>query len=633
MNRLSANDRIVEDLNRYTRIKAPGYAFLVDAPWGAGKTTFIRKWMKSRKDVIYVSMFGIKDRSHFEASILEAILERNPRLKPTKTAKAFDDIASHWIGLKTGFTDLHRRSALRCAPRIIIVDDLERSLLSANEALSLINDYLEHQKKNVIIISNQEELIKNWSDGTQTYADLKEKIIGRVSRFNPESSIVLDDYVKPVFLKDLTRRALRFVGFRATNSYTYFLQNEKDQVQKIFDRSKSSNLRVLKQSLRDFENIFLILLEHGQIDVEKARYALSTYLALSIAFHRGKGFGLEDLRQGGNLERLVWMGNGKNGDEPAKMPIDLLSDQYAGIKEVALNGLVISGDLAVATIGLGDFTKEQIRTELGMSPILSSSSQESWRILWHWFNQEADEAQKALSEVLQNVNKHTYNDPVVVLHVFCILADLERAGVNLDLRGSVWDSFQNYISKLDHIANTDLLSAKHPYSENLFDRNRTGLAFLGSRTSDFPTKAAAALEARMDQIFWDDLKNNPKKILDAVRQDIKSALLSLDNRGRPEGVPNYSHIPVLAFTPIDEMADAILSTDLGSGLSFIKILRERVERFNAIKDEDLRANWPDETVWAKAFAEALVKKASSQNGDIRAAQRNVLIKIAKDSFI
>ncbi len=530
-NEPSANGLISDELDLYSEVAEPGFAVLADAPWGAGKTYFVKKWMVVRKDAIYFSVYGVSTSAQLEAVLLEAIFDRDRSLQVPRMARALEEAAKHWSGITMGLSDMYRRIALRSAPRLLVIDDLERSNLSANEALGLINDYLEHQGKNVILLSHEEALRTKWGDDNGSYSDIKEKVVGRVLTLEPSVNEVVYAFASPAEKRNWIASAKSWMGLEhPKDDFLTFVSSETEFITSMFRASKSKNLRLLRQFLRDFGRNYPELRKIVKGDDEKLRTTLASYMALSIAYHQGRGFDASSLQQAVSWDQAEPDVDEGNSDEKPVAPLEALRRTYAGVREVRLDGLVISKELAVGAISKGILDAEFVRGELLKSPYLEPSQENSWRILWYWMRGKPEQVELALQNVLQELRKFEVREPVILLHVFCIFEDMEERGVDLEFGSTVQAYFKTYTSNL---LDKGLLPAYRPkakHSSSLVDQNDTGLGFLREDTEFFRI-AVAHLEELLDRSFWNQLRFRPDKFADQFAQDPRSLMLSLDDRG------------------------------------------------------------------------------------------------------
>ena len=166
-------------LRSYLQMKAPGYALLVDAPWGAGKTHFVRRVCQvdsRQKEVRYVSLNGVSDEAAFRRALLQNILNETA----SNIATALGDLLSEKLKLGTLGSlgrDIFEERLISNLPDTLVFDDIERSSLSRQILFGLINDFVEHQNKRVILIAHTEVDGQN-----DEFLKRKEKIVGRTIR-------------------------------------------------------------------------------------------------------------------------------------------------------------------------------------------------------------------------------------------------------------------------------------------------------------------------------------------------------------------------------------------------------------------------------------------------------------------
>lgn len=615
---------VANELNIYSEAKNPGYAILINAPWGAGKTYFIKNWMAKRKDTIYLSIYGVSTTAQFEAALIEATFQADRNLKPPIAARKLEEVTKHWAGLSLGISDSYRRMALKSAPQVVVIDDLERSSIGPNEALGLINDLLEHHKRNIILLSCENELIKKWSKASENYLNIKEKVIGRILSLEPNTTEAVSSLILEMKTTGFIFKLKKLLRVEDKEVFGSLIRSEKDLIISIFAASGYKNLRLLRQSLRDFSRVYPTLLTVVDGNREKVKLALSSYLALSMAFHRGQGFDVKCLEQEESWDQAIWSVNGKAGDRPERTMIEELQERYAGIPEVNLQGLVISKDLALATISKGIFDAQVVREELLKSPYLAQTKEGSWRLLWQWRYEKSEAVDIALRNVLEKLSQNEYSDPIVLLHIFCILKNMETHGVELELNEPVGDYARKYISSL---VEKRILSTKFPktkYKQSISDENQTGLAFLGEDAEFFRT-LVSDLEEALDRSFWNWIKENPEKFSSELSSNPRSLFLSLDDRGERGDLPNYAHIPVLGFTKIDKMADSLIEVGPKNTSTFIAILGKRIERLRETCEADRGSEWPSEAEWLKRLRDEISGRVFLKMDKIESVQFSALV--------
>lgn len=122
-------------LAEYIAQPQPRYAPLIHAPWGAGKTEFIKKETSYETDTafLYLSLFGLNTAQAFGEALLGAIL-RAPGDGLEKRARAAAErvknvvSGSQVMGVSINLSSLSVLEGLRTKLRAtFIFDDLERS--------------------------------------------------------------------------------------------------------------------------------------------------------------------------------------------------------------------------------------------------------------------------------------------------------------------------------------------------------------------------------------------------------------------------------------------------------------------------------------------------------------------------
>lgn len=109
-------------------------------------------------------------------------------------------------------------------------------------------------------------------------------------------------------------------------------------------------------------------------------------------------------------------------------------------------------------------------------------------------------------------------------------------------------------------------------------------------------------------------------------------MLTLDDRGHREGLPNYAHIPVLGFTSVDKMVDAFIEVGPRPTATFIAILGRRIERLGKIEVDSHGCEWTNEAEWVKRVRDELHKRALQETNKIASVQMLGLVR-SMDSFL
>jgi len=177
-----------------------GYAILLHGKWGCGKTFFCKQLIEreniSSRDIWYISMFGIKEKSELDEKIFEAA---HPILS-SESGKGMASIGYSLIRTackyKCGFdtneiadslSNFLKKNGSKLQCRLLIIDDLERVQMPIGEIFGYFSSWLSDGIR-ILLVCNEDEIPK---DRFEEYYRYKEKIIG-------ESYEVLPEYGKVV---------------------------------------------------------------------------------------------------------------------------------------------------------------------------------------------------------------------------------------------------------------------------------------------------------------------------------------------------------------------------------------------------------------------------------------------------
>ena len=217
--------------------------FWLDGSWGSGKTFFIKTFFENqiykKKEIYYISCFGIKTREQAERILINEI-EKQSILGNLDFIPLVGGVFK-WF-FKTVGTDLMKRDS------IIIFDDFERVLYTGKSANSSDNpadyndllgyiDYLSENKKfKIIVILNSEEI-----------KSTKENLIDNKFKLNQNQMVsteeVIDNILKKSNLRDDDLGKILSLIFKI-----YYVDIEERVVQ-----DKNKRRKVEKLSLRSFQ--------------------------------------------------------------------------------------------------------------------------------------------------------------------------------------------------------------------------------------------------------------------------------------------------------------------------------------------------------------------------------------------
>ena len=226
--------------------------FWLDGPWGSGKTFFIKTFFKNqiykKKEIYYISCFGIKTREQAEKILINEI-EKQSTLGNLDFIPLVGGVFK-WF-FKTVGTDLMKRDS------IIIFDDFERVSYTGesdnspdnpsdyNDLLGYIDYLSENKKFKIIVILNSEEIKLT-----------KKNIIDNKFKLNQNRMIsteeVIDSTLRRSKLKDSNLGKILALIYKIY----YADRDERDiQIKNKYLKVEQRSLRAFQKDIEDLSNL------------------------------------------------------------------------------------------------------------------------------------------------------------------------------------------------------------------------------------------------------------------------------------------------------------------------------------------------------------------------------------------
>ncbi|PRP98547.1 hypothetical protein ENSA7_64900 [Enhygromyxa salina] len=301
------NEHIRSYLDYYSTIAGPpGFAVLVNGQWGVGKTWFIKEKVigNDHDDYLYVSLYGVSSEEEF---FERALVQLNPWLENAGIAiagrlvKALATMAlsvSIGDGGKVGgradaaaglIADAKQRGIDSAIDRrILIVDDVERSLMAPRQLWGLVNGFVEQRGAKLLIVANDDEFAD-----VDEFRRTKEKNIEMTLTVQPDVAGALDSFISG---QPEAARALMI--------------SRKDDIARTFRASGYHNLRVLRFAVRNFVRIHGALSDEVRGNEAAIDSLVRTAFPLAFEVHTGALAGRLDV---GVIRRLAGVRDDDDG--------------------------------------------------------------------------------------------------------------------------------------------------------------------------------------------------------------------------------------------------------------------------------------------------------------------------------
>ena len=431
MDNTDPNRHVKEFLSYY--VNYPGklkYAVMVNGPWGIGKTHLVRelldevfKSMPDERDkCVYVSLYGIESCDEIDEAILSAIYP----LIDNRYAQAAGRIALA-AGKTFGFDAKIDVRKFLSNERIkyFVFDDLERCEMQINRILGFINQFVEHQGKKVVIIGHETELEKKAIE--RPYKEIREKLIGKTL----EVQSVFDQALQAFF------KLIEDEGARN------FLAKKETEISEIYRQSGLQNLRILRQTMWDFERVFQTLSEKHRSNDIAMTFLLRFLFSLSLEVKAGR---LQTVDLTNRYLSIIPSGMEFRSEETPRYPLREAQERYPKVK---FYDNTLSDSTLINLLIKGLIEEKTIHAELDASDFfMRAADLPAWRIVWNYHDFTQDEFREALVKMEQQFANRAFAHPGDILHVLGLRLFLSKIGELDHTTKDIFEEGKRYIDDL-----------------------------------------------------------------------------------------------------------------------------------------------------------------------------------------
>lgn len=338
---------------QYLKIET-NYAVIINGQYGIGKTHFYKNDLAPKiKEVsltkddrkkytpIHISLFGLKSLEEIQTAIF---IELFPILKSKgiKLAIGIGKSIIRGIAQLNQAGDINKyigdinqdaEDWLKYDELVICFDDLDRKSesLDLRDVFGFINSLVENQGAKILIIANEEQLIKdvNYS------SNLREKVIGVSIQYRPDPKTIYNQIIESRYSS-------------AFKIYYDFLLSSTDSIVSSIEANQN-NFRNLIFFLEHFQTVFFPIENLFQTDKdflvlkdEKLQAILNFTLAISIEYKLGQlnSSNLDtveglDTKPFANIDINLFLGNSTKKKDESKEPeyIDVFKKKYYSNKK------------------------------------------------------------------------------------------------------------------------------------------------------------------------------------------------------------------------------------------------------------------------------------------------------------
>jgi hypothetical protein len=553
---------------------APGFAVLLSGPWGVGKThlldAFLKGYFRDRStSYVYVSLYGLSTIEEIDDALFQASF---PALTGT-TAKMAGRLAriglKHFLNIDAG--ELNMKELLKkFNPRVYVFDDLERSEAPINKVIGYINQFVEHGEAKVIVIANEIEISPD-----EDYTRRREKLIGKTLQVNSAFDEAFGDF------------SSKIVNLGARR----FIQNSAVDIATIYHQSELNNLRILQQTMWDFERFYAALLPEHHAHDEAMATLLRLLFVLSFEF-KGARIVEEDIATDRGMAARVRARLDRNKPQT---PIMRAGTRYP---MADIDDDILSNRLLIDYLVRGIIDMDAIRAELSASRyFIKVSDEEPCRTVWHWLERSDAEFDAAVVKMEKQFVAREFTKAGKIVHIFGLRLFLSDRGLLPLSRADVVAEGKQYIDDI-YAAKTLEFLPPDAFSEER-SQGWGGLGNLETDTAEY-IELFQYLSFAMHDCVLDGYTETATKLLSKMSSDVDSFYrqVSLSYADTSQ----YVWAPVLAKLPVDDFVNAFLALHPNVQRMAMAALKGRYA--DGRIDRELKEEKP----WIMSVHDALVKR-------------------------
>ncbi|BAS54236.1 hypothetical protein NIES2135_05140 [Leptolyngbya boryana NIES-2135] len=604
------NSHIETYLDYYCNLShAPGFAVLLQGQWGSGKTWFINRYREKLKEnnhkCLYVSLYGMTSFSEIENAFFQ-------QLHPVLSSKGMAITGKIIKGLLKGtlkidlnsdskddgtlnlqIPEINLPEYLRDADKsILIFDDLERCNIDLVNILGYINFFVEHQELKVILIANEDELVKDTK-----YQIIKEKLIGKTFGVSLDFEGALENFI--AVINNLNARR--------------FLSDNTELIQNFYGQAGYENLRNLKQIVLDFERIFNVLPEKAKDKVELAQDLLKLLIAFSIEIKRGNILpkDISKLRETYSVSlstRIASqaLGTGKDEDQE-NTPLQEVLNRYPSID---LRDPFPSELWWQVFFDKGIVDIEELAQSILNSRYFQNENTPNWVRLWHFTDLSDDDFDSIISSVELDFSNRKYVEIGIVKHVFGLLLMFSHAGLYSKKKDEILKNTKRYI---DYLKDSKQLAISTSSSiDSITDDGYGSLGFQGKEFEEFQELSSYINEVKK-LAQEESLPVAGQELLTIMQSDIWkfSRMICLSEYQYEDiFIQDYHEIPILKYIEPTTFITLLLQMGVENKRRILLSLRERYKFGN------INLRLIEELEWLKSVRDLLQKEVESRKGKV-----------------
>lgn len=510
----------------------PRYAVMLSGRWGAGKTHQVKKILNDllppasgpiKKQYVLVSLYGLKSPQEIDDAMVAALYpwtDNDGVRIATSVGKAILKHAKIELPALKSADLLNRMSA-----DVFVFDDLERCRMPVTDAFGYINQLVERDGCKVIVLANQDE-IKDQSE----YRNGKEKLIGKTLEVEP----------------DFDEAFSEFWGKIEDRESHDFITGAAETIEAVYDQSNLKNLRILQQTMWDFERLYKNISSRHKANVDAMNHLIRLFFVLCFEYKSG-GIDTKDVEN--RTSRSMFSTSGS--DSPS--PLSKAGAKYAGLY---LYDTILSDHVVADILVRGLVDPIAIGAALDASSWFAAANEPSWRTVWYSLERPDADVEEAAKVMMGEFDARRYTVTGAMLHLFGQMLFLADIGFSGRTRSETVQDCKNYVDDLRKRG--DLEAPREAFLESVRHGSYGGLGFSQNGTEEF-RELWAYVNQQRSEAEKDGYRDEASELIELMRKDCDAFVRQITyHRG---GSAPFADRPVFAAISPEIFAEALIGLD------------------------------------------------------------------------
>lgn len=631
------NDHVEEYLDYYCESSyPPNYAILLKGEWGSGKTWFIEKYRKKLEEkdqkCLYVSLYGMTTFSEIGDSFFQQL---HPILSSTGMVIAGNILKGFLKGtlkidlnsdskedgtINYQIPDINLPNYLKNTDKsILIFDDLERCKIDIESILGYINNFVEHQNMKVIVIANEEELLKKNNNLEPAYKVIKEKLIGKTFSIHTDLNGAIENFINSIENPDSKK----------------FLVTSTPLIRELYETAKYKNLRSLKQIIWDFDRIFKVLPAKAKNKPEFLEDLLQILIAFSIEIKRGaiSPKDISKLKDQYNSNLLASVreksklhqepASNQNNDNREENRLQNILDKY---ERLNLHQPFPDERWWQDFFDEGIINMQELEKVLSISNYFQDENTPNWVRLWHFLHLTDDDFCELLKIVEAEYLSRKLSNLEEIKHVTGIFLEFSNIGLYLRNKKTILQDAKSYIDGLDSIKQISLIK----FNEE--STNYSGLGFYGKNLDEFK-EFCDYINCAVEKAIDLNMPNAGQELLNTMQNDVwkfGSMIRLSDSQELSYHDPRvsvYSQTPIFSHIQPTAFVKILLQMSSRDQRSVSFELKKRYDF------DDINKKLIEEYEWLKSVRDLLRIELTSQRAKLSRYRLRLIIEDCLDVVI